>query len=192
MAAIAFIFVTGAFGQDPVIPPFYQIYGGLFYPAEINHRATYGTRSDFVWGMGMGLPVSADFFYVITEYSWFKTKAVIPGAPDVSLELSQKFLHFGLMKKYFLAPALAFRFQGGFNYNFIERKVTPVGGRELKNSLGRKIGYFGGMGLENMVAGGRMAVFADLVYDYRRSVERDLYGDMGGIRITAGLSMFWF
>jgi hypothetical protein len=48
------------------------------------------------------------------------------------------------------------------------------------------------VGLENMLAGGRMSVFVDGMYDYRRSVERELYGDFGGIRIVGGLSIYWF
>ncbi|HLB00208.1 MAG TPA: hypothetical protein VJO14_02385 [Bacteroidota bacterium] len=182
----------GAAAQNPSIPPFYQVYGGLFYPAEENHRATYGSPSDFVWGMGMGLPVSADFFYIISDISWFRTRVVTPSVPDTTTELSQNFIHLGLMNKYFMAKSLTFRFQGGLNYNAIGRKITPAGGTEIKNELPRKFGFFGGVGLENIMAGGKMAVFADLVYDYRRSAEKDLYGDFGGLRIVGGVTLYWF
>jgi len=183
---------AGAFAQNPVIPPFYQVYGGLFYPAQKDHRATFGSPSDFVWGMGMGLPVSADFLYLVAEMSWFETKAVVPGTPDTDIALSQKFMHLGLMNKYFLAPTLAVRIQGGLNYNAVEMTSTPVGGTAVKTELGRKFGFFGGLGVENMLAGGRMAVFVDGMYDYRRSVEREMYGDVGGIRVVGGLSLYWF
>ncbi len=178
--------------QNPAIPPFYQVYGGLFHPSLDGYRATYGSSSDFVWGMGMGLPVSADFLFVVAELSWFKGKAFIPGTPDVNAELKQKFIHVGLMNKYFIARTIAVRFQGGLNYNSIERTATPSGGTQVKHELPRKIGYFGGVGLENMLAGGRMSVFADAVYDYRRSVEPDIFGDFGGVRIVAGLAVYWF
>jgi len=183
---------AGASAQNPAIPPFYQVYGGLFYPAQQGHRAEYGSPSDFVWGMGMGLPVSADFLFIVSEFSWFKTKAVTPGTPDTNIALSQKFIHLGLMNKYFLATTLAVRTQGGLNYNAVERTATPAGGTEVKNELGRKFGFFGGLGLENMLAGGRMSVFIDAVYDYRRSVQREIYGDFGGVRVVGGISIYWF
>lgn len=193
-AAIALMLVlpSPARAQNPSIPPFYQVYGGLFHPSLEGYRATYGSSSDFVWGMGMGLPVSADFLFVVAELSWFNGKAFIPGTPDVNAELKQKFIHIGLMNKYYIAPTLAFRFQGGLNYNSVERTVTPVLEPAVKHELRRKIGYFGGVGLENMLAGGRMSIFADAVYDYRRSVEPEIFGDFGGVRVVAGLAIYWF
>ena len=140
----------------------------------------------------MGLPVSSDFLFIVSELSWFRAKGFTSGTPDVNSEISHKFIHLGLMNKYFLAPTLAFRFQGGLNYNSIEMKTTPAGGTEVKNELPRKIGFYGGVGFENMLAGGRMSVFADAVYDYRRSVEREMFGDFGGVRIVAGIAVYWF
>jgi hypothetical protein len=178
--------------QNPPIPPFYQVYGGLFYPSLEDFGGTFNSPSDFVWGMGMGLPVSPDFLYLVVDLSWFRAKALTPGTPDVNSELSQKFIHAGLLNKYYLSTTLAFRFQGGVNYNSIERKVTPAGGTEARTGLPRKIGFYGGIGVENMLAGGKMSLFADAVYDYRRSVEREMYGDFGGVRLVVGMAAYWF
>lgn len=186
------ILPSPARAQNPSIPPFYQVYGGLFYPSESGFREAFDAPSDFVWGMGMGLPVSGDFLFIIAEYSWFRAQAYVPGPPEVNRELAHNFIHVGLLNKVYFSPTLALRFQGGVNYNSIERKEIPVGGTETKSGLGRKIGYFGGVGIENAISGGRMSVFADAVYDYRRSTDRAMFGDFGGVRIVAGVSVFWF
>ncbi|HSG27906.1 MAG TPA: hypothetical protein VLA34_05450 [Candidatus Krumholzibacterium sp.] len=178
--------------QNPSIPPFYQVHGGLFYPSVGDFRTTYGAPSDFVWGMGMGLPVSADFLYLIGDLSWFRAKALTPGTPDVRSELSYNFFHLGLLNKYYIAPTLSVRFQGGLNYNSVERKTVPEGGEEVTAALPRKIGYYGGIGLENLLMGGRISVFADFLYDYRRSIEKEIYGDFGGYRLMMGLTTYWF
>lgn len=183
---------TASHAQNPSIPPFYQTSGGLFYPALSGFRSTYISSSDFIWGMGMGLPVSADYFYFIAELSWFRTSAVVPGTPDATSELAYNFVHLGLLNKYYVSSSVAFRFQGGLNYNSVERKTTPDGGAEVKQALPRKIGYYGGAGLENMLMGGRMSVFADFLYDYRRSTDREIYGDFGGYRVVMGLTVYWF
>jgi len=193
MTALALALCTGvAPAQNPAIPPFYQTYGGLFYPTQEDHRAVYGSPSDFVWGMGMGLPMDQNFLYLIVDLSWFKTTALTAGATDVTTELNYHFFHVGLLNKIFLARALAFRAQGGINYNYIRRLTTPAGGVEVKDELGRKIGFFGGMGFESLVAGGRMSIFIDALYDYRRSTEPVLRGDFGGVRIVGGLTVYWF
>ena len=193
--AFLLVFPAAASAQNPPIPPFYQMSGGLFHPAQQDFNAKYHASSDLVWSSGMGLPLSADFLYLVAELSWFRAKGFTPGAPgtpDTSAELRHNFMHVGLMNKYFVAPALAVRFQGGMNYNSIEEKVTPAGGTEMKRRLPRKIGFYGGIGLENLMAGGRMSVFTEAMYDYRRSVDAAMYGDFGGVRVVAGLAVYWF
>jgi len=192
MLALALALPAGAIAQNPSIPPFYQAYGGLFYPTHQDHRTVYGSPSDFVWGMGMGLPMDPHFLYLIVDYSRFSTTTVNRGGMDATIELQYQFFHIGLMNKVFIAPTLAFRAQGGLNYNYIARFTTPAGDVEFKDELGRKIGFFAGAGFENMVAGGKMSIFVDAIYDYRRSTEPVLYGDFGGVRIVGGLSLYWF
>lgn len=192
LVALPLLVPAPASAQDPPIPPYYQLYGGLFYPGREGFRQEFGSPSDFVWGMGMGLPVSPDFLYLIADLSWFRAKALVPGSPDVNAELSQKFWHVGLLNKYFIGRTVAFRFQGGVNFNSAEYRATPAGGAGTTTELKRKPGFFGGAGIENQIGGGRMAIFVDAVYDYRRSTEPSMNGDFGGIRIVAGLAAFWF
>jgi hypothetical protein len=37
-----------------------------------------------------------------------------------------------------------------------------------------------------------MGFFVDIVYDYRRSTDRQIYGDFGGTRLVAGISAYLF
>jgi hypothetical protein len=193
LAVALFVLVpSGATAQDPEIPPFYQTSVGLFYPAHADFEGTYGVTSEFIWGTGFGVPLSADYFYLVIDLSWFQANAYQPGTPAAEVELSQAFWHLGLMNKVFITKSVAVRFQGGLNYNSIETKVMPEGGAETKRELKRKIGFFGGAGLENQVFGGRVGIFFDFVYDYRRSTDPLMYGDFGGSRVVGGLAAYLF
>lgn len=181
------------FGQgNPPIPPFYSVHGGLFYPSHREFRSTFNSASDFIWGMSMGLPVSPDFLYIIGDISWFKSRGIVPDDPGTEAEVSYQFLHAGLLSKQFLSPMVAVRMQAGTNYNSVEWIIRPEGGEEIRNELSRKLGFFGGAGLETFMAQGKMSVFADFIYDYRRSSDRSFYGDFGGFRIVMGMSAYWF
>ncbi len=198
LAAATFLFTlilapaqTEAQG-DPPIPPFYHTYGGLYYPALEGFGDQSGITSDFIWGTGFGLPISPDFLYLVVDLSWFQANAYTPGTPAGEHEMSVAFWHLGLLNKLFITKTVAMRFQAGANYNSAEIKFTPVGAIETKVELKRKFGFFGGTGFENQMFGGRMALFVDFVYDYRRSTDPLIYGDFGGVRIVAGLEAFLF
>jgi hypothetical protein len=178
--------------NDPAIPPFYHTYAGLFYPSHADFKEQFGVSSYLIWGTGFGLPLSEDFLYLVIDLSWFQANAYQPGPPAANVELSQAFWHLGLLNKYFIAKTVGFRFQAGLNYNSAEMKYMPVGGPETRSELKRKLGFFGGAGIENQLYGGKMALFVDFVYDYRRSTEPEVYGDFGGSRIVAGLAAFLF
>ena len=197
LAALALLLVLPLAGSaqskgDPPIPPFYHTHAGLYYPAMANFRDAFGVSSDFVWGTGFGMPISPDFLYIVLDFSWFQANAYQPGPPAGEHEMSVAFWHLGLLDKVFITQTVALRFQGGANYNSAEVKFTPVGGPESKVELKRKFGFFGGAGVENQLFGGKMALFADFVYDYRRSTDPLIYGDFGGVRIVAGLEAFLF
>ncbi len=194
IVVIAFLFLAPAVSnaQDPAIPPFYQTYAGLFYPSHADFEATFGVSSAFTWGTGFGLPLGADHLYLVIDLSWSQAKAYQPGTPAAEIELSHSFWHLGLLNKIFITNAVAVRIQGGLNYNSIDTKVMPLGGIETKRELKRKFGFFGGIGLENQIFGGRVALFADFVYDYRRSTDPLMYGDFGGSRVVGGLAAYLF
>jgi len=177
---------------DPAIPPFYHTYAGLYYPSLEGYRETFGAPSDFIWGTGFGMPLSPDFLYLVIDFSWFQGNGYTPGPVAGEHEMSVAFWHLGLLDKVFIAKTVALRFQGGANYNSAELKFTPVGAPESKSELKRKFGFFGGAGLENQLFGGKMALFVDVVYDYRRSTDPQIYGDFGGTRVIAGLEAFLF
>jgi hypothetical protein len=181
-----------ASAQDPPIPPFYSVYGGLFFPSDRGFRSTYNSASNFVWGMGLGLPVSADFMYLTADLSWFRAEGFTSLDPDTGSEVSYKFIHAGILSKHFLSTSVAIRVQAGVNYNSVERKIRPAGGEEIRNEVSRKPGFYGGAGLEKYMGGGAMSIFVDFLYDYRRSTDREIYGDFGGYRIVMGASVYWF
>jgi hypothetical protein len=181
-----------AHAQEPVLPPFYQIYGGLFFPDYKEYEQMYNASSDFYWGMAMGLPVSADFFYIIGEWAVFNSQGFTSAVRDTSTELTIVFWHAGVMAKHFLAERIALRYQLGLNYNVVKQSYSHSGVMFRENSVPKGLGAFIGLGFERFVLGGQLSFFADFLYDYRRSEDPAIYGDFGGIRIAAGASLYWF
>lgn len=165
---------------------------GLFFPAHPDFAQTFHATSERVWGFGVGLPLGADFFYVIGDIAWFRAEGYLNPATDSMVTLEQRFIHLGVLNKQFFSPKLAIRLQAGFNYNSVDRRVNSPQGPEFLTELPKKIGYFGGMGIEQYLSSGRASVHADLIYDYRRSLIKELLGDFGGVRAELGLSFYLF
>jgi opacity protein-like surface antigen len=181
--------------KDPSTPPFYQTYGGLFYPTHSDFRETFDAASDFIWGTGFGLPITGEGLFLVIDLSWSKAKAYVPGQdglPDADAEVSYSFWHFGLLDKPSITEKFALRFQAGVNYNHVETETTVDGSPTVKTELKRKFAFYGGAGAEHFIAEGRMGLFVDLLYDYRRSTDRQIYGDFGGVRLVAGISAYLF
>jgi hypothetical protein len=171
------------------LPFYYAVHGGLFFPSRENFRETYGSASDLVWGFGVAFPITNDFLYMVTDIAWFSSEGLLDAQADSTVRLEERFIHLGLLDKVFISQRDAVRIQAGLSYAQIKEAVTgPVSG-ELSAELPRKLGYFGGVGLEHIPAGGGLAFYADLLYEYRRSRERSLPGDFGGVRLELGVNV---
>lgn len=171
------------------LPFYYSVHGGLFFPARENFRVTYKASSDILWGFGISFPITDEFLYLTTDISWFQSESFVDASLDSTAKLQERFIHLGLLEKVFFSKRDAVRIQGGLNYATVKETFAgPVAG-ERSEQLPNKIGYYGGAGLEHIPGGGGFSFYADLIYEYRRSQERSMPGDFGGLRLELGVNV---
>ena len=188
--AILFSLAPSVFAQEQ--PFIFTLYGGLFFPAHPNFRATYQSSSDLIWGVGICLPVRAPIF-AAGDISFFNSKAIVDQSYDSTMELSERFIHIGILSKQFLGGSIFLRLSGGLSYISIKQTTSGSRSPERSQNADKRLGYFGGVGFEQPLdAEGRSSLFGDVIYDYRRSRQKELYGDFGGIRLVLGVHLFLF
>jgi hypothetical protein len=170
------------------LPIYYAVHGGLFYPARENFRSIYRSSSDLVWGAGIVFPITDDYFYLLTDISWFSAEGNL-GAADSVGRLEERFMHLGVLQKVFFSKRDAFRVQAGVNHIRVRESVRGPASEERMVELPKKFGYFAGIGLEHIPGGGGLSIYGDLLYDYRHSLEQDIPGDVGGMRLELGINV---
>lgn len=179
------------YGQDSQQPFIFTLYGGLYFPANIHFAEQYQSHSDLIWGGGVALPVE-NLLYVTIDDAFFNTKAFVNPGQDSSASLSENFVHFGVLLKQPLSRSIFFRLMGGANYLTVKQSFTSPHAPEQSIEAEKKVGFYVGTGVEEMVPDGSASLFGDVVYDYRRSHEKTMEGDWGGVRIVLGVHLFLF
>jgi len=170
----------------------FTLYGGLFFPSNMNFKSTYQSSSDLMWGAGLCLPMRS-YLYTTVDYAYFHTQSLLPSTNDSTMELDEQFLHVGILDKQRISGNIYFRLSGGLSYTKVKQSSSsPDSPKQTKNA-DKRLGYFGGIGLEQQLdEQGHIALFGDLMYDYRRSRQKDLCGDFGGVRLILGVHLFLF
>ena len=174
--------------QQPFI---ISVQGGLFFPAQAQYKDVYQVSSDLVYGFGIGLPISSTLI-ATGDMSWFKSEAILGSVTDSTTKLQEKFIHVGLLNKQPINGAIFLRLSGGLNYVTIKQAISGPQSPENGKESDKKLGYYAGIGVENLFEGGRVAMFADAVYDYSRWHDTDFNGDFGGVRAVLGFNFILF
>ena len=173
-------------------PPFIvTAFGGLFFPSNPDFKETFKSSSDLIYGFGISLPIQSTLFFV-ADYSFFKPEALLNTSNDSSLSLDERIIHVGLLNKQPLTGTLFLRFSGGLNLITIKQHTSSAQSPEQTVEADRRIGYFGGIGIEQLSGDPHISFFGDVIYDYRRSRQRILYGDFGGLRAVIGAHFYLF
>ena len=173
------------------LPIYYDVHGGLFFPSRENFRATYRTGSDLLWGFGVAFPITDDYLYLVTDIAWFSSEALADAPGDSTGKLQERFIHLGLLEKVFFSKRDAVRFQAGASYSTVKESSSgPLAGDQSRE-LPKKIGYFGGLGLEHIPGSGGFSIYSDLLYEYRRSLQKNFSGDFGGVRLEVGINIYF-
>lgn len=181
---------SASYSQDQ--PPFiFKAYGGLFFPSNEQFHDVYNSSSEAIWGVGASLPLGS-FVFLDGDIGFFRASAFINPQADSSVVFEENIIHVGLLHKQQIGRLLFFRALAGVNYATIKQRYTSPGTPDQIIEADKKLGYFAGAGLERMVESGQASLFADLVYDYRRSHRHELEGDFGGLRLVIGIHVFLF
>jgi hypothetical protein len=190
LAAIFFLSTSSALAQAQQ-PFIITLYGGLFFPSNIHHREVYQSNSDLIYGFGIGLPI--DRMLVVTgDMSFFKTETMLGQVADSVSKFEERFIHTGLLHKRAFTSTLSLRLSGGFNYITVKQTTTGPQSPEQSVESEKKLGYFGGIGLEHLFEDGRASLFIDALYDYRHLSEGGFNGDYGGVRFVVGVHLYLF
>ena len=189
---VAFILLRGsslrAQGQTPFV---FSAYGGLFFPGNDHFKDIYQSTNDLLWGFGGAIPFEGTL-HLAGDIAFFRSEAFLDPLKDSVATLEERFIHLGLLNKAPLGKGFSVRLSGGFNYISIKQKTSSPLVPEQSIEGDKKIGYFGGCGIENLLEGGHAALFADVVYDYRRSHQKELPGDFGGLRFVLGVQLILY
>lgn len=186
------VLVTTSLVQGQNNQPFtFTAYGGLFFPSNIHHQDRFESSSDIIWGVGGNYPVMP-LLFVSGDIGFFRAEAFHNSNLDSSSVLEEKFIHFGLLKKEYLGSGLFLRLMGGVSTTSVKQESHGANSAGKIVEADKNIGYFGGIGIEELVEGAHFSFLADVVYDYRRVQQRDLSGDFGGLRLVLGVNMIMF
>ena len=198
MKEIAFIIVCLTLTQSSLCrsqgsqPPFvFTLYAGLFFPSQTHFEQIYGSRSDAIWGFGAALPIEP-LLFLTGDLAYFRSEGYFDRTIDSAAKLEQRFYHVGILTNQTISRLLYIRLSGGFSYVTIKQTTSSPLITEQSVEADRKIGYFGGIGIERLLQEERLSFFADVLYDYRRSHSKELFGDFGGVRIIMGVHIFMF
>ena len=192
ITVVFLLITTTSLVQAQAQQPFIiTVYGGLFFPSHFNYKEVYQSSSDLIYGFGIGLPVNMSLI-VTGDMSFFKSEALLGQAVDSLTRLEEKFIHVGVLSKQPVTERLSIRLSGGLNYISITQSVTGPQSGEQSVDAEKKIGYFGGIGVEHLFDGGRTSLFGDVVYDYRRIHDVNFNGDYGGLRCVIGVNFILF
>ncbi|HUL44821.1 MAG TPA: hypothetical protein VLY03_10730 [Bacteroidota bacterium] len=166
-------------------------YGGLFFPSNVDYKDNFKSTSDAIYGFGVGIPV-AQQLYLIVDYSLFHVTASPDLPNDSSLVLDEHFWHVGLLVKQPLSPLLLLRFSAGTNIVTVQQTTSSASVASVTTEAPRKIGFFGGPGVEYRTSDPHLSFFGDIIYDYRHVTEKEMFGDFGGVRVVVGMHVTLF
>jgi hypothetical protein len=149
------------YGQSQ--PFVFTLYGGLFFPSNVNFKTTYQSSSDLIWGGGVCLPMRS-YLFTIVDMAYFKTETIIASANDSSMNLTEQFLHVGILNKRQIAGDLFVRLSAGVSYTSVKQSTASLTSPSKSISAAKRLGYFGGVGIEQQLdAQGHVSLFTDVL-----------------------------
>ncbi|MDI6766269.1 MAG: hypothetical protein QME52_05545 [Bacteroidota bacterium] len=181
---------TNSIAQEQ--PFIFTLYGGLFFPSNAKFKQISQSSSDLIWGGGICLPLKPALF-ITGDISYFRMKALVDAQLDSLIVLNESFIHVGILNKQPLAAKFSLRLASGLSYSTVNLKLSSAQTSERTIDAEKRLGYYFGIGIEQPLdVEYRTAMFADVLYDYRRSENKEIYGDYGGLRIVLGVHLFLF
>jgi hypothetical protein len=165
--------------------------GGLLFPAKTDFYRIYQSHSDLIWSVGVTLPVEPGLF-IASDYASFNSNGFYNAGIDSTAKYEQRIFHAGILNKQLLTQKIFLRLNAGFNYVKTKQTASSPRAADLVLETDPKIGFYGGIGVEQMLDNPHVSLFADAIYDYSRSRKKEFSGDFGGIRFVVGINLILF
>ncbi len=178
---ILFLCISDIKAQAETKSAYVSLHGGLIYVSSDSFSKVYNSRFGFIFGGGIGLPIStrlslyakAALFRksgvpVIYNYKFENNNWILESeTKDGSAEFRQWLFNFGLQYNFISNKDYSLGVSGGVNYNLISEEKVSLGGlvgfSQNKSSFG---GYFAGISFEEKIQCTPVATFLEVQYNH--------------------------
>lgn len=181
---------------------FISIHSGLFSSAVQYFSKTYDSNSGFVYGIGIGLPVSSRS-YIYSKATLFSKSGVpvirsyiAPGiyteTKEGNAEFSQWIINAGFLYHFFLGKGFLLGLNGGGTFTSISEEIKNKEGNVTSSTKGSgALGYYIGGELEKNFKNNAFAVFTEIQYNSCRNDLLILVTNYGGINYNFGVRYYF-
>lgn len=197
-----FLCISDIKAQAETKSAYVSLHGGLIYVSSDSFSKVYNSRFGFIFGGGIGLPIStrlslyakAALFRksgvpVIYNYKFENNNWILESeTKDGSAEFRQWLFNFGLQYRILLSAEYLITIDGGINYTLIsEDQKSSDGNIGVSQSNNKFLGFWGGIGVERSFDKSPFSLFAELQYDYIKQNIVFLNANYGGIVMNTGI-----
>jgi hypothetical protein len=179
---------------------------GVFVTANANFSKVYDSKAGFVFGGGIGLPLSTRAYLygkvtyfsksgvpVIYTYTYQNGNLVsITETKGGTATFKQWIFNGGIQYNIFLSEDFTLGITGGIAYSrFSEEQRSPASSLTSTIDGTGVFGFFGGIGIEKNFQGSPFSVFAEAQYNYSRRDLVGVVGDYGGLNLDLGIRYYF-
>ena len=185
--------------------PFISAHLGGFVTSLDGFDKVYDTNIGFVFGAGVGLPVSTRMYFygkatyfaksgvpVITTYSYQNgTFVSVAETRDGIATFRQWIFNGGMQYNIFLSEDYTLGISGGITYSRIAEDQRNSTGTVSSSISSTGFDFFGGLAAERNFAESPCSVFLETQFNYTRREIFILVGDYGGVNLSLGIRYYF-
>ncbi len=202
-----FIFLSSTliFSQD-LKSVFLSVHSGIFSSSIDNFSDTYNSQNGFVYGFGVGLPLSSrTYIYgkatnfsksgtpIIRSYNVINGQLVLASETrEGTAKFNQWIINGGFLYNFFLNPDWTLGLNAGVTYSIVSEEQKNANGTIGYSSDGSGIfGFFIGSVLEKNFSESHFSIFIEPQYNFSRSDVLRYVGNYGGINLNIGIRYYF-
>lgn len=185
---------------------FLSVHSGVFLTAINNFDKTYDSPLGFVYGLGVGLPLSTRAYLygkatlfskngipVIRTYNFENgTTVLVSERREGSSKYTQWIINGGFLYNFFLSPDWTLGINGGVTYSKVSEEQKNTNGTISLSIDGSGIlGFFVGGVLEKNFDKSPFSIFIEPQFNFSRSDVLRYVGNYGGININVGTRYYF-
>lgn len=192
--------------SDSLKSSFFSLHSGIFLTSLENFDETYDSQYGFVYGLGIGMPLStrlsiygkATLFSksgspVIKTYNYENgTRTLVSESREGSASFTQWIINGGLLYNYPINENWILGLNGGITYSIVSEKQKNGGGDTILSIEGSGIfGFFFGGILERKFNKSSFSLFFEPQYNSSRSDVLNYVGNYGGLNLNIGARYYF-